>query len=195
LTSPLKMFLKGSFLIKRRQPLTNGKLHPRICGIALDAMALDRDGSSRDAFVDRLLALEEAGDICFLEPGTVYQQTQHPKTPADVQEVMRTQIFTLPTGLTPAEQDRRRRVLAVMRGNSLTDQHDADAAILFEAGKYGCGYLITEDKQILRNQMTLEEILGPPLCIVTLTEFMAIYDKFVEEERERDKLLGRFGNG
>jgi hypothetical protein len=169
--------------------VANGKLHPRLCGIALDAMTLDRDGSPRDALVDRLLALEEAGEIRFLEPGTVYRQTQHPKTPPNVQMVMRTQVFTLPTGFTSDEQGRRRRVLAVMRGNSVTDRHDADAAILFEAGRHGCGYLITEDKRVLRNKMKLEEILGPPLCIVTLVDFLLIYDKFVEEERERDKLL------
>jgi hypothetical protein len=125
-------------------------------------MVLDLDGSPRDALVVRLLALEEARDIQLTLSGTVYRQTQHPKTPLGVQEVMRTQIFTLPTGLTADEQDRYRRVVAVMRGNSLTDQHDADAAILFEAGKYGCRYLITEDKRMLRNKMKLEEILGPP---------------------------------
>ena len=152
-------------------------------------MVLDRNGTARDALVDRLLALKEAGDIRFLEPGTVYRQTQHPKTPADVREVMGAQIYTLPTGLNSDEQDRRRRVLAVMRGNSVTGRHDADAAILFEAGKHGCGYLITEDHRMLRNKMKLEEILGPPLCIVTLAEFLPIYDKFVEEEREREKLL------
>jgi hypothetical protein len=169
--------------------LTHGKLHPRRCGIALDSNALDRDRTSRDALVDRLLALEEAGSIHFLQPGTAYRQAQHPRTPADVQQVMRAQIFSLPTSLTPREQDRHRRVLEIMRGNSVTSRHDADAAIMFEAGKHGCGYLITEDKRMLRNKMKLEEILGPPLCIVTLSEFLEIYDTFIEEDRERAKLL------
>ena len=34
---------------------TNGKLHPSICGIALDAMVLDKNGGPRDGLVDRLL--------------------------------------------------------------------------------------------------------------------------------------------
>jgi hypothetical protein len=76
-------------------------------------MALDRAGSPRDALVDRLLALQETGAIRFLEPGTVYRQTQHPKTPADVREVMHAQVFTLPTGLNSNEQDRLQRVLAL----------------------------------------------------------------------------------
>jgi hypothetical protein len=152
-------------------------------------MVLDRDGSARDALVDRLLALEEQGPLHFLQPGTAYQQTQHPATPADVREVMSGQIFTLQTGLTQSEQERRRRVLEVMRGNSTTDRHDADATILFEAGKHGCGYLLTEDKRVLSRRTQLQEILGPPLCIATLAEFLPIYDAFVEEECEREKLM------
>ena len=152
-------------------------------------MVLDRDGSARDALVDRLLALEEQGSLHFLQPGTAYRQTQHPGTPADVREVMSGQIFTLQTGLTQSEQERRQRVLEVMRGNSTTDRHDADAAILFEAGKHGCGYLLTEDKRVLSRRTQLQEILGPPLCIATLAEFLPIYGAFVEEECERERLL------
>jgi len=170
-------------------PSTNGKLDPQRCRVALDANALDRNGGPRDALVERLLALEESSKIQFLEPGTVYRQAQHPRTPLPVQEVIRSQIFTLPTGLTEAEENRRRHVLAVMRGNSVSDRHDADAAILFEAGKYAAGYLITEDKRILRNRVELQEILGPPLCITTLSEFLAIYDQFDKEQRERERLL------
>ena len=169
--------------------VTDGKLHPRLCGVALDSMVLDRDGSPRDALVDRLLSLEGEGAIRFLQPGTAYSQTQHPSTPAKVRDVMSGQIFTLPTGLTQGEQDRRRQVLELMRGNSTTGRHDDDAAILFEAGKHACGYFITEDKRILRNRAKLQEVLGPPLCIVTLEEFLPIYDAFVEEERERERLL------
>jgi hypothetical protein len=167
---------------------TNGKLHPRLCGIALDAMVLDKNGGPRDALVDRLLALSEENSIHIVEPGTAYGQTQHPNTPGAVRQVMGAQIFSLATGLTPDEQRRASQVRAVMRGNSTTDRHDADAAILFEAGKHG-GYLITEDTRILSKRAQLEEILGPPFCIVILAEFLPLYDLFVEEEREREKLL------
>ncbi len=173
------------------RPVTDGKIHPKLCGVALDSMVLDRDGSARDTLVERLLALEEEGKIRFLQPGTAYRQTQHSRTPAHVREVMSGQIFTSQTGLTSFEQDRRRRVLKVMRGNSTTGRHDADAAILFEAGKYACGYVLTEDRRILGKRAELEEILGPPLCIVTLAEFLSVYDVFVEEERERQEQLAK----
>jgi hypothetical protein len=59
--------------------VTNGKLHPRLCGVALDSMVLDRDGSARDGLVDRLQALESGNAIRFLQPGTAYRQAQAPK--------------------------------------------------------------------------------------------------------------------
>jgi hypothetical protein len=167
---------------------TNGKLHPRICGIALDAMALDKKGGPRDALVDRLLALNEESSIHIIEPGTAYRQMQHPNTHAAVREVMGGQIYSLATGLNQEEQRRKAKVIAIMRGNSTTNRHDKDAVILFEAGKHGCGYFITEDGRILGKKAELEAALGPPLCILPLAEFLPIYDLFVEEEREREKL-------
>jgi hypothetical protein len=152
-------------------------------------MVLDRDGTSRDALVDRLQVLIELDEMPIRQPGVAYRQMQHPHAPAVVREVMRRQPFTLPTTLTSAEQQCFAQVLAVMRGNSTAGQHDADAAIVFDAKKYG-GYLVTEDARILRRRAKLRAIPGPaPLWIVTLAEFMVIYDRFVEEAREREKLL------
>ena len=133
-------------------------------------MVLDRKGSDRDVLVDRLQALEARGAIHFVEPGTAYGQMQHPRTPGHVREFMGGQIFTLRTGLTQAEEAKRRRVLYVLRGNSTTGRHDADAAILFEAGKH-CGYFVTEDARNLSKRRDLQEIIGPPFCIVTLSAF------------------------
>jgi hypothetical protein len=93
------------------------------------------------------------------------------------------------TTLTSAERQCLEEVRAVMRGNSKSDRHDADAAIVFDGKKYG-GYLITEDPRILKRRVALQAIHAPAaLWIVTLSEFMAIYDKFVEDEREREKAL------
>lgn len=170
---------------------TNGKLDPRICSVALDANALDKDGGARDALVDRLLSLMKAGEIKFVQPNTARKQTLHPNTPSAVRGVMTAQIFTLPTELTPDEQTRRREVLIVMRGNSTTNRHDADADIIFDAAKYG-GYLITEDRRILDNRAKLEKIIRLPLCIVSLADFLALYDKFRDEEYEREKLMALY---
>jgi hypothetical protein len=134
--------------------------------------------------------LMDRDQIQVLLSATARSQSAHPKTPDYVQEVMLSQTVTCPTGLTQAERNRYDQVLALMRGNARTNRHDADAAILFEAGKY-CGYFLTEDKRIIRNRSKLQAIVG--LCIVTLGEFLEIYDEVVEEERDREKLLATLG--
>lgn len=97
---------------------------------------------------------------------------------------MRGAIHTLPTGLTSEERRCYEQVIAVMRGNSPSTQHDADAAIVFDVKKYG-GYLVTEDRRILKLREELQAIPShAPLWIVTLEEFFAIYDKFVEGEQQ-----------
>ena len=47
---------------RRRPSLTSGKLDPRHCGVALHAMVLDRNGTSRDDLVQRLEDLLAAPD-------------------------------------------------------------------------------------------------------------------------------------
>src|ERR1700680_2422367 len=141
---------------------TDGKLDPRIWSVALDTNVLDKNDGPRDALVDRLLSLMNAGEIKFVLPNTTRKQALHPHTPSAVRSLMADQIFTLPTGLTPDEQRRRREVLAVMRGKSVTNRHDEDAEIIFDAAKYG-GYLITEDRRILDNRAKLQRILQLPL--------------------------------
>jgi hypothetical protein len=152
-------------------------------------MVLDLNGTARDAHVERLQALMAAGEIPIRQPRVAYQQMQHPQTPSAVREAMRPQIFTMFTPLTSTERECNAQVRAIMRGNSDTDQHDADAAIIFEAQKYG-GYLITEDARILKRRLELQAVPAPaPVWIVALEEFLAIYDKFAEETRELDELM------
>jgi hypothetical protein len=60
-------------------------LDPRICNIGHDSNALDRDGSPRDALVDRFRSLTSAGRLTVVVAGGVRDEIQHPHTPADVQ--------------------------------------------------------------------------------------------------------------
>ena len=48
--------------------MTHRPLDPRICDVAIDANAIDRDGTDRDALVNRLLALYQAGTISLILP-------------------------------------------------------------------------------------------------------------------------------
>jgi hypothetical protein len=157
--------------------MTNG-LDPRLGNIFLDANALDRDGSTRDKLVDRLEELQETEEISISIPGSVRTETNHPHTPASVSGAMSQQISTLPVTRTSGEQTELDQIRLVLRGNALSGKHNADGEHLFEASKYGGRYFITHDRRVLNNRHKLEKLLSPGLAIVTLEEFLAIYDRF-----------------
>lgn len=154
-------------------------LDPRIGNVHLDANALDRDGSARDKFVDRLLELQEAEEISIAIPGSVRTETAHPNTPARVNSVMSQQIFSLSVNRTLGEQAQLNQLRLVLRGNALSGKHDADGEHLFEASKYGGRYFITHDRRLLNNRDRLQKLLASSLAIVTLEEFLSAYDHYV----------------
>jgi len=158
-----------------------GVLDPRICNIILDANATDRDGGPRDTLVDRLLTLHEMGEITIVVPGSVRQEIEHPRTPNSVKTQILPMIFSLPVGKTAAEHETLRDVRSLLRGNASTGKHDADGFHLCEAAKYGGGYFITHDGRMLDKRTELKPLLGPALCIVTLAEFLEIYDRFARQ--------------
>ena len=75
------------------------------------------------------------------------------------------------------------RLRVLLKGNGKSDQHNADAGHVFEAAKYGA-YFTTHDGRLRRKTKEIGEIVGPALQIVTLAEFLTIYDRF-EELRPR----------
>lgn len=150
-------------------------LDPRICNVAIDANALDRDGSDHDALVDRVLALSAAGGINLIVPKRVRNEVSNPKTPAHVQDAALPKIFTIGVALNSDEERRKRIILAELQGNAKPGKHEADAEHLFEAAKYG-GYFITHDRRILTHAGRLGEVLPPTLTVVTLSDFLTIFD-------------------
>jgi hypothetical protein len=152
-------------------------LDPRKCPIGIDANALNRDGSDHDALVDRLLELHRTGQINLIVPHGVRREAADPQTPQQVAEPVLSQIFTIPTGLTAQERDIRRRIEAELRGNARPGKHAADAQHLAEAAKY-CGYFITHDARVLKRSAGLRDVLPPSLNVVTLVQFLEIFDDY-----------------
>lgn len=152
-------------------------LDPRICNVAIDGNALNRDGSANDALVDRLLELADAGTINLIVPKGVRAEIEHPATPAHKQEAALPRIFTYQVGLNSDEERRRRLIMQELQGNAQPGKHSRDADHLFEAAKYG-GYFITHDQRILKKAGKLGSLLPPSLTVVTLAEFLAIFDDY-----------------
>lgn len=158
-------------------------IDPRICNIGHDANALDRDGTGRDALVDRFLNLASSRRLKVVVAGGVRDEVQHPNTPADVKDGVLPRIFNFRPGLNATQQEQRRRIREILQGNARPGKHDADASHLSEAAETGCGYFITHDKRILDKRDELHRALSPSLTVVTLTEFFDTYDRFEADRR------------
>ncbi len=165
--------------MKQRIPFnsTRRPLDPRKCPIGIDANAINRDGSAHDQLVDRLLELDRSGTINLIVPRGVRVEVQDPRTPSHVREPVLAKIFTRETGLTAQEVDVRAGIEAVLQGNAKPGRHAADARHLAEAAKY-CGYFITHDERILKRSHGLGSLLPPSLNVVTLVEFLQIFDDY-----------------
>jgi predicted nucleic acid-binding protein len=152
-------------------------LDPRHVNVTIDTNALHKDGTTRDVLVDRVLELRQADKIRIVIPAGVREEVQHPRTPQSVKDAVLPEIFTIPTGLNPQEQDFRRRVTAALQGNAAPGKHAADAYHLAEAAKYG-GYFITHDERVLKKSGDLRDLLPPSLQVVTLERFLEIFDEY-----------------
>jgi hypothetical protein len=161
-------------------------LDPRICNIALDANALDLNGSAKDALVTRFRQLVAEGKLVVVLGGGVRGEVQHPNTPANVQADMLPRIFNLQAVLNASQQEVRRQVTMILQGDAQPGKHAADASHLSEAAETGCGYFITHDlRVILKKRVALARVLPPSLTIATLTEFFGVFDDY-ETVRRRE---------
>lgn len=147
--------------------------------VAIDANALDRDGTDRDALVDRFLAAVEAGAIAVLVAEGVRAELLHPETPPALHALALAHPAPARATLTHQQKLDRIRVRAILRGDAPSEKHEADALHLSEAAEAGCAFFITHDRRILRRRGDLRSVL-PDLAIVTLERFMAQYDAYPE---------------
>lgn len=152
-------------------------LDPRKCNIAIDANALNKDGRANDSLVDRLLNLSAEGKIKLIVPKGVRLETLDRRAPGYVRAAVTPMIFTNPVSLNSEEQQRKRSIERELQGNAKPGKHAADADHLFEADKY-CAYFVTHDQRILNKDRNIRKLLSPSLTIVTLEEFLQIFDSY-----------------
>lgn len=159
--------------------MTRRRLDPRVVNTVLDSNALELANSNQ---VARLLELKAEGKLSLIVPKGVRLETAHPNTPTDIRHIMSAQIFTLDVERSADEERDLATIKAILQGNAVSGKHAADAEHLFEASKYGAGYFITHDARMLRQKRAaLDVVLPPSLWIVTLDEYLTIYDDFVSK--------------
>jgi hypothetical protein len=141
--------------------------------VAVDANALDRDGSPRDALVDAFRAEVAAGRLRLFVPAGVLAEMRDPGAPAAVRAAAADLPSRRATPPTARQHIDRIRVRAIMRGDGRPGKHDADASHLSEAAEAGCHAFLTRDGKILRKRDILRQALPPGLRIATLEDFMS----------------------
>ena len=157
-----------------RVPLSRRLLDPRRANSFLDTCAFDPKYAPEDEAAREIRRLSDAGGISILLAHSNQKELDHPNTPDDVKREVRAMIYTIETDLTPEERARKEEIHQVLTGNGNPEKYAADAAHVFEAGKY-IGYFITTDRRILDRKSELQSISGA--IILKPSEWLRIYEE------------------
>lgn len=166
--------------MQRSAKLKRGTLDPRTCTVACDANALDGAGVSGE-LVDRFRSLTSRGALTIVVGKGVGDEVGNPRTPDNVRQAIPSETSKVRPRPTHTQQIARFCVQSILQGDARPGKHSADATHLSEAAEAGCAYFITHDKRILKKRLELSEVLPPSLCIVTLAEFMRIFDDYARD--------------
>ena len=121
----------------------------------LDTCAFDPKYAPESEAAAKIRKLGEKGAVNLILAHSNQKEIEHPNTPADVKKAAAGMITSLDVELNPDEKKQKAEIHKVMTGNGKLEKYAADAAHVFEAGKYG-GYFITTDDRILAACRTQE---------------------------------------
>ena len=155
-----------------RVPFGRRHLDPRRVNSFLDSCAFDPKYAPEDQAACEIRALGQAGVISLLLAHSNQKEIDHPNTPEDVKREALAMIYTLETTLTPEEVHRKSAIHAILTGNGNPEKYKADAAHVFEAGKY-VGYFVTTDQRILNKRNELRHVCAA--AIFTPTEWLHVF--------------------
>jgi len=150
---------------------------PRRTNNFLDSCAFDPKYSPEHEAAKLIRSLGNEGKINLSLTHSNQKEINHPNTPAEVKHEAANMIYTIKTALTPEEESKKAKILMILTGNGSPDKYTADAAHVFEAGKY-IGYFITTDKRILGKQGDLRQVT--PAIILRPTEWLKVFNEAAE---------------
>ena len=154
-----------------RVPIGRYYLDPRRVNNFIDTCAFDPKYSPEHEAAQRIRALGHEGIVQLILAHSNQKEVDHPNTPEDVKREASCMIYTIETGLVPDEISRKAKIHEILTGNGKPEKFAADAAHVFEAGKYG-GYFITTDRRILDKRADLHQVCTAN--ILTPTEWLKI---------------------
>jgi predicted nucleic acid-binding protein len=154
----------------------NKMLDPRKTLIAIDSNVLNRDGTDRDLFLDRFVSLSESGSIFVIVTNNVRKEMLNYHTPDSIRNGY-IKLVSIDNEPSKEQLEKRQLVRNIINGKGKNPRNDSDVLIVSEAAEQKCGYFITEDRRILNKDLELR-VIFPSLDIITLIEFLKIYDQF-----------------
>ena len=155
-----------------RVPFSRCLLDPRRANSFLDSCAFDPKYAPEDGAAQEIRRIANEDGISIPLAHSIQKEIEHPNTPEDVKREARSMIYTTETDLTPKERAQKTEIHRLLTGNGNPEKYAADAAHVFEAGKY-IGYFITTDRRILDRMDKLRGVC--PAIIVTPSEWLRIY--------------------
>ena len=114
----------------------------------MDSCAFDPRYAPEDEAAQEIRRLANEGGISVLYTHSLQKEIDHPNTPEDVKREAQTMNFTIATDLAEIECTQRAKIHQILTGNGNPEKYAADAAHIFEAGRY-IGYFITTDRRSL----------------------------------------------
>lgn len=156
----------------QRVPFGRSLLDPRRVNNFLDSCAFDPKYSPENDAAKEILALGNGGQVNLVLTHSNQKEIDHPNTPANVKREAAARLYTIETPLNKDEVARKNRIHVVLTGNGKPEKYAADAAHVFEAGKYG-GYFITTDQRILDKRKELQLLSAS--TIFTPNEWLKVF--------------------
>lgn len=161
----------------KRVPFGRSNLDPRRTNTFLDSCAFDPKYTPEDEAARAIQKLGDSGDVSLVVAHSVQKEIDHPNTPEDVKRAAESMIYTKRTGLIREEEARKAAILLVLTGNGNPEKYAADAAHIFEAGKYG-GYFVTTDARILDKRGDLAKVA--PAVVLRPSEWLKVFSDAAE---------------
>lgn len=155
-----------------RVPFGRNYPDPRRTNSFLDTCAFDPKYAPEDEAAREIHRIAKEGSIGVLLAHSNQKEIEHPNTPEGVKREARAMIYTVETALTPGERMQKAEVHRILTGNGKPEKYAADAAHVFEAGKY-IGYFITADRRVLDKRDELRKV--SPAIVLTPSEWLRIY--------------------
>lgn len=157
----------------QRVPFGRKVLDPRRTNNFRDSCAFDPKYAPEHEAAQRIRALGNSDQLNLMIAHSSQKEVDHPNTPADVKQEAVGMIFTVKTGLTTLEVKRKNEIHKILTGNGKPENYAADAAHVFEAGKY-VGYFITTDRRILDKREELRDVCAA--TILTPSDWLKVFD-------------------